>query len=51
MALATDRMVAPVLLRASAFERTLTGQYPELPEARDFRDRYRALEAPGQTAE
>ncbi len=47
-ALETDRLTAGLVREAGRVEATLAGQYPELPEARDFRERYRALEAAAQ---
>jgi transcriptional regulator with XRE-family HTH domain/tetratricopeptide (TPR) repeat protein len=44
-ALTADRLVAGVLRQAGRFEAALSQRYPELPEARDFREKYMALEA------
>lgn len=44
-ALDTPRPVTPVRVQAASFERAMTARHPELAEARQFRERYLALEA------
>jgi hypothetical protein len=45
-ALATDRLTTGLVRDAGRVDAVLAEQYPGLSEARDFRDRYLALEAP-----